>query len=40
LWLRESLDESDNLPDPDVLAQQMVEDPMPPSNNSGKSPLI
>jgi len=39
LWLRdESLEESDNLPDPDVLAQEIVEDREAALNNSAKLP--
>ncbi len=38
-WVRdESLKESDNLPEPDVLAQEIVDDLEPSSNNSAKSP--
>ena len=38
-WLRyESLEESDNLPDPDVLAHEIVGDLEARSNNSAKSP--
>jgi hypothetical protein len=38
-WLSdESLEESDNLPDPDVLAQKSSKTSKPPSNNSVKSP--
>ncbi len=37
-WLRdESLNESDNLPYPDVLAKEIVEDLEAPWNNSAKS---
>jgi hypothetical protein len=40
-WLRdESLEESDNLPDPDIFAQEIVEDSKPRSNNSVKPPRI
>jgi hypothetical protein len=40
-WLRdESLEESDNLRDPDVLAQEIVEDREAALNNSAKSPRI
>ena len=36
-WLRdESLEESDNLPDPDVLAQEILEDLEAALNNSAK----
>jgi hypothetical protein len=33
----ESLEASGNLPDPDVLAQEIVETSKPPSNSSAKS---
>ena len=36
----ESLEESDTLPDPDVLAQEIVNTSKPPSNSSAKSPRI
>jgi hypothetical protein len=36
----ESFEGSENGIDPDVLAQEIVEDSKPPSNNSVKSPLI
>jgi type I restriction enzyme M protein len=40
-WLKdESLEESDNLPNPDALAQQIVADLEAASNNSAKSPWI
>jgi hypothetical protein len=39
-WLREeSLEESDNLPDCDVLAQEIVEELEAALNNSAKSPV-
>jgi hypothetical protein len=36
----ESLEASGNLPDPDVLAQEIVETSKSPSNHSAKSPRI
>jgi hypothetical protein len=41
LWLKdESLEDSANLPDPDVIAQESSKTSKPPSPNSPKSPQI
>jgi len=40
-WLRrERLEESDKVPNPDVLVQEIVADFEPPSNNSAKWPRL